>query len=97
MQIQFCEENVGFLTMKWFERSAQGFSPGECPIANRPERATDSCAVYSTMILIGEVAKCSEQNRSVALSGLHLLWRYPGLKPWAVFLEPFHGWRIAPK
>jgi hypothetical protein len=44
MQIQFSEKNVGFLTMKWFEKTAQGFSPGECPLAKRPERIRNAAA-----------------------------------------------------
>jgi len=42
------------------------------------------------------VTSYNEGNRSVALSGRDGLPRFPGLKPWAVLLDHFHGQELAP-
>ena len=82
---------VGFLTMKWFDRTAQGFSPGKRPMANRPARATDGCVLSAKLIMIGTQRRCCEQIDSAALSGQLCLSASPRAKALGCFLQPFHG------
>jgi hypothetical protein len=85
--------------MKWLNRIVQGFSPGECPHQNRPERAAEtmgrdrnatihSNGKYSFYRHICELAVRKRTSRSSSLPGL-LDITHPGLKPWAVLFRHF--------
>jgi len=75
--------------MKWFERTAQGFSPGKRPKPNRPERATDRCVVFARMIVTVNIADAANKSVRLPLQGSAATSGYPGLKPWAVLLNHF--------
>jgi hypothetical protein len=80
---------VGFLTMKWFDRTARGFSPGKRPMANRPARATDGCVVSAKLIVIGTNADVANKSIRLPFQGNSAYPRQPGPKPWAVFFNHF--------
>jgi hypothetical protein len=75
--------------MKWFERTAQGFSPGERPKPNRPERLTDRCVDVARMIVTVNIADVANKSVRLPLQGNVANSGYPGLKPWAVLLNHF--------
>jgi hypothetical protein len=72
--------------MKWFNRTAQGFSPGDIQHEPRPERATDARDVLS-----GRVFFCSGVGDPIRspLQGEFMGTPFPGLKPWAILFDHF--------
>jgi len=76
--------------MKWHNRTAQVFRPGEAPPVTRPERATESSGSNAApddrryMINTGQ-----DTLISAALAGRMLQRTYPGLKTWAILLSHF--------
>jgi hypothetical protein len=77
--------------MKWFKRTAQGFSPGNLKYKTRPERATDVRDV-----LIGGARKFLRRRGnpgSVAPSGRLRGGAVPRAKALGYSLRPFHGQR----
>jgi hypothetical protein len=91
--------------MKWFNKIAQGFSPGRMERRDRPERAAELGSnirvsfrgvekhFLVSPVLRSAVGNGADQDRplrtSVALTGRHLVGRLPGLKPWAILLDHF--------
>jgi hypothetical protein len=75
--------------MKWFNRTAQGFSPGKGPITNRPERAADRCVVFAKIFATDRIADAANEYVRLPLQGNPAYSCYPGLKPWAVFFNHF--------
>jgi hypothetical protein len=92
-------------TMKWFNRIAQGFSPGKTDRGDRPERAADLGSnigirlfgvkkrVFVCPVSQHATGNGVDQDRllrtSVALAGRGVVGRLPGLKPWAILLDHF--------
>jgi len=63
-------QGVGLLTMKWFKKTAQGFSPGSRHQGTRPERATDERCFFQEAALIPSLATIgSTITRNGDLSG----------------------------
>jgi hypothetical protein len=74
--------------MKWFNRTAQGFSPGNAGIRTRPERAAQWRKLSPHL-------RNKPAHLSVALSGRSHHVRSPtGLKPWAILSDHFVVKRI---
>src|SRR5260221_5762590 len=65
------------LTMKWFNRTAQGFSPGNRQKKPRPERATDIRGVASWR---RHFLPRRERPDSIALSGRAPVGAFPKAK-----------------
>jgi len=65
------------LTMKWFNRTAQGFSPGNRQKKPRPERATDMRGVASWR---RHLLPRREGPDSIALSGRAPVGAFPRAK-----------------
>jgi hypothetical protein len=80
--------------MKWFERTAQGFSPGKRPMANRPARVTDKCIVFANRIVNAKTARAANKSVRLPFQGNAAYFCDPGLKPWAVFLNHFMVHRL---
>jgi hypothetical protein len=72
--------------MKWFNRTAQGFSPGYRQSKSRPERATDIDHVSPG----GDICCGVEEDLIRSPLQGEVMWALsPGLKPWAVLYTPF--------
>jgi hypothetical protein len=85
--------------MKWHNRTAQGFSPGDdnefgCALKGRPNKIP-SVPVWSVTIqdlgaVCGEVTHAAyEQPFRSPIQGESLLEPDPGLKPWAILFSHF--------
>jgi hypothetical protein len=72
--------------MKWFNRTAQGFSPGYQQRKSRPERATDIHDVYADEDIY---CRGAEDRIRPPFQGEIVYALSPGLKPWAVLYTPF--------
>jgi hypothetical protein len=73
--------------MKWFDRTAQGFSPGDMQPEPRPERATDAREVLSGPRFLQR----RRTHDSVALSGRIHEDACPRAEALGYSLRPFHG------
>jgi hypothetical protein len=80
-----CETNNDLcLTMKWFERIAQGFNPGLVGRSECPESGT---RIWDW--LVESTYESQKYACRTPLSGRISRRAYPGLKPWAVLSDHF--------
>ena len=77
--------------MKWINRKAQGFSPGDIQHEPRPERATDARDVLSGCVFFLQRRRRPD---SVAPSGPIHGDAFPRAEALGYSLRPFHGQRL---
>src|SRR5260370_27082777 len=78
--------------MKWLNRIAQGFSPGDHgPSENRPEGATEHYLPPRSVTVSNALAAdpCAQPICRSPLQGDVKDANYPGLKPWAILFCHF--------
>jgi hypothetical protein len=88
------------ITMKWCNRKAQGFSPGDRQNATRPERAAELIGLHAASVrregshlrdYSWEIGWYRTSRISVALSGRSRGDAVPRAKALGYSLRPFHG------
>ena len=75
--------------MKWLERTAQGFSPGETANGAALKGRPNGVQLFYSHSWPVKCPPARAAPKTAALTGRLLCGRYPGLKPWAVLLNHF--------
>jgi len=83
--------------MKWFNRTAQGFSPGLSMARNRPESGGRGRGPYENGLMAGgsnQQMEITQRTLPAKPIGRHFQGAgrrlmNPGLKPWAMFYNRF--------
>jgi hypothetical protein len=77
--------------MKWFDRIAQGFSPGNWQRKTRPERAAE---IRDVSYRQRHLLRLRRRSDSVALAGRGRVGAFPRAKALGCSLRPFHGQKL---
>jgi len=77
--------------MKWFERIAQGFSPGNWQRKTRPERAAE---IRDVSYRRRHLLRRPRRSHLVTLSGRGRVGAFPRAKALGCSLRPFHGQKL---